>query len=159
LELVGGFASEVGDSVADADLALTLRYAGYRSIFEPRAMVFATSCDVAQPAVGYRSAVAAERLFWRAAPVVGWRRALLAHPATIVAEFIRTLPRPSAFTALAGRIAGACRMRSHRAHHQWLLDVKRAAESLLSIRRRVPARSEKPFDNMQPAAASGRLAA
>ncbi len=131
LELVGHFPSAVGDLNADVDLALTLRYAGYRAVLEPQSVVEATAGDLRlAPAHGLRYGLHSERLFWRTAGVVGWRYAIAAHVLGIVAEFSGSVPRIRAFTTFAGRLLGACAMGSHRAHRQWLLDVQRASQSL-----------------------------
>jgi hypothetical protein len=130
LELVGGLSPVVGDSVADVDLALSLRAAGYRGVLEHRSTVFAARHDIACSHAGFKTGLAAERLFWRAAPIAGWGKSILAHPVGVIGEFVRGLPTVGAFTALLGRIVGACQMRSHRAHHHWLVDVERAASAL-----------------------------
>jgi hypothetical protein len=134
LALVGGFSRAVGDAVVDADLALSLRAAGYLSVLDPRCVVVARLGDIAAPRSGFKSGLAAERLFWRAAPVAGWRRSLFCHPLGVLGDFVRALPSAGAFTALVGRVVGACEMRSHRAHHYWLVDVERAAMSLFRVR-------------------------
>jgi hypothetical protein len=135
LELVGGFPRAVGDGLADADLALALRFAGFQSILEPRSIVLATADCLAVPRPGFRQGLAAERLFWRAAPVLGWGKSVAAHPLGVFIEFVKALPRPSALAALLGRALGVCQMGSHRAHHQWLLDVERAAAVLFRTER------------------------
>jgi hypothetical protein len=133
LELVGHFPSAVGDLHADADLALTLRYAGYRAVLEPKSIVHTTAGDLQMaPTVGWRFGVNAERLFWRTAGTLGWSNTLAGHALGTIIEFGRNLPRFAAITTLAGRLLGACSLGSHRAHRQWLLDVRRASQSLLS---------------------------
>lgn len=130
LELVGGLPRAVGDALADADLALALKSAGYRSVLEPRSIVSATAGDIAAPQPGFRQGLTAERLFWRTAPTVGWRKSLAAHPLGVLSEFLQALPQAGALTALAGRLLGACQIGSHRAHHQWLLDIEGTAAAL-----------------------------
>ncbi len=130
LELVGGFPCAVGDALADVDLALALRFAGCKTTFEPQSIIRASAELLAAPRSGFRHGLAAERLFWRAAPVVGWCKSLAAHPLGVLAQSLQALPRPAALTALIGRLFAVCQFRSHRAHRQWLLDVKRAAVAL-----------------------------
>ena len=67
LELAGGLPRGVGDWFADADLAMTLRNAGYRSVFEPRSIALGTAGDIAPPKSSFRQGLGAERLFWRGA--------------------------------------------------------------------------------------------
>jgi Glycosyl transferase family 2 len=132
LELVGHFPTTVGDLHTDVDLALTLRYAGYRAVLEPRSVVQATAGDLLlAPNHGWRFGLNAERLFWRTAGTLGWSNALAGHALGAMSEFARNLPRLSAATTLAGRLIGACSLGRHRAHRQWLLDVRRASQSLL----------------------------
>ncbi len=132
LELVGHFPTIVGDLNADVDLALTLQYAGYRAVLEPRSIVEATAGDLGlASANGLLFGLNAERLFWRTAGIVGWRSAIAAHLLGTAAEFAGNLPRIGAFTTFVGRLIGACALGCHRAHRQWLLDVQRASQSLL----------------------------
>ncbi|MEX2141747.1 MAG: glycosyltransferase family A protein [Pirellulales bacterium] len=135
LELVGGLPRAIGDGLADADLALALRFAGYKGILEPRSIVLATADCLIAPRPGFRHGLAAERLFWRAAPVVGWGKSIAAHPLGVLVEFVTALPRPGALAVLLGRALGVCQMGSHRAHQQWLLDVERAAAALFRAER------------------------
>src|SRR5262249_3509065 len=63
LDLLGGFDTTLGD-YCDVDLALRLRSVGYRSVNEARSQVSATATKKSR--TGVRSALRAERLFWRA---------------------------------------------------------------------------------------------
>jgi hypothetical protein len=132
LELVGQFPSAVGDRHADVDLALTLRYAGYRALLEPHSIVRATVGDLElTPGRGWQFGLNAECLFWRTAGTLGWSSALAGHALGTFIEFGHNFPHPAALTTLAGRFIGACFMGRHHAHRQWLLDVRRASQSLL----------------------------
>ena len=130
LELLGGFSSEVGDELADVDTDLILRYAGYSSAVEPRCVVLASASHIMRNPIGFREGLAAERLFWRAAPITGWAKSLGAHPAGVFGDFITTLPRLGALSAMLGRLLGMCQLGKYRAHYQWLLDVRRTAAAL-----------------------------
>jgi hypothetical protein len=154
LELVGGLPRGVGYAFADADLAMSLRFAGYRSVVEPRSIAFCTAGDVAGPKASFRQGLAAERLFWRAAPAAGWFTSLARHPWGVLADFVGALPRAGAFTSLAGRFLAVCQMGSHRAHHQWLLDVQRAASALFRGSRGTRLRIDGPHDASLAAEAS-----
>jgi hypothetical protein len=146
LELVGGLPRGVGAAFADADLAMSLRFAGYRSMVEPRSIALATPGDIAPPKASFRQGLAAERLFWRAAPSAGWLKSLARHPWGVLREFTGALPHPGAFTSLAGRFLAVCQMGSHRAHHQWLFDVERAASALFRGSRSKRLRIDRPHD-------------
>jgi hypothetical protein len=149
LDLVGGF-SQIGDSVADVDLALSLRAAGYRCVLEPGSTLFAARHDIAAAHAGFRTGLAAECLFWRAAPIAGWGKSILAHPVGVIGEFLRALPSVGAFTAVFGRIVGACQMRDHRAHHHWLVDVERAAKALFRGTRPKHVRIDTAHESIRP---------
>jgi len=144
LELVGGLPRAVGDNLADVDLALTLKYAGYKSLLEPRSTVLAMAGDLVPPRVGFRRGLAAERLFWRAAPIVGWAKSIAAHPAGVVGDIVSALPGLRALSGLLGRLVACVQMRSHRAHHQWLIDVQRAAGALFRVTRPQQLRVDGP---------------
>jgi hypothetical protein len=144
LELVGGLPCALGDALADVDLALALRFAGYNAIFEPQSIIRASDELLAGPRLGFRQALAAERLFWRAAPVVGWCKSLAGHPLGVLIESLQALPRPAALLALFGRLLAVCQVRSHHTHHQWLLDVKRAAAVLHRAERAGRLRIDRP---------------
>lgn len=145
LELVGGLPSALGDYLADADLALTLRYAGYQAVLEPQSVVYATRGDLLFDAPhGLRHGLAAERLYWRTAPIVGWGKALLAHPFAFIRRMAKALPHPRALAELFGSVLGCCQLGSYRDHHQWLLDVQRAATALFRPERPQHLRIDEP---------------
>jgi hypothetical protein len=144
LDLVGGLPRAVGDGLADVDLALALRFAGYKATLEPQSIVRATPELLAATQSGFRHGLAAERLFWRAAPVVGWWKSLAAHPLGVLVESLQSLPRLSTLSTLVGRLIALCQLKSRRDHHQWLLDVKRAAASLLRAERSPRLRMDGP---------------
>ena len=124
LELIGGLSTEVGDALVDTDVSLALRFAGYRSVLEPRSIVMTIEGFESSPPPGFRHGLAAERLFWRAAPILGWGKSLIAYPWAVLADFVRSLPRPASLAMLVGRVLGACQMGSHRAYHQWLIELR-----------------------------------
>jgi hypothetical protein len=132
LELLGGLQRAVGDALADIDLALALKSAGYKAVCEARSVVLAPADGtLAASPPGFRQGLASERLFWRAVPVVGWGRAIVVHPLGVLIEFLTTLPRLAAFTALAGRLLAACEIRSRRTHRQWLRHLEESTAALL----------------------------
>lgn len=99
----GGFDALVGETLADIDLALSLRADNYVCVFEP-ACRLATKSDVpADEPGGFLQGRYAERLFWRHAMKIGWLRSLLLHPVEIVFDCLVSLSYPGAITRLAGR--------------------------------------------------------
>jgi hypothetical protein len=112
----------VGDEVADIDLALTLRAAGYRAVFEPAGKIFATAAEN-KPSRGFRAGRAAERLFWRNAPLAGWMRSLVAHPAAWLGDVAQVGLRPALLTHWLGRMVGCLEQASHRQRHAQLVEL------------------------------------
>ena len=122
----GMLSPEVGADLADMDLGLLLRHAGFISLVDPRLQVRTQDEPLEQLSV-FRRAVCAERLFWRNAPLIGWVRSLVAHPITIAADSTTHFPRPSVLANLAGRTVGAAMLSSARRHHHRLADLENAA--------------------------------
>ncbi|MFZ5828636.1 MAG: glycosyltransferase family 2 protein [Planctomycetota bacterium] len=113
LEAVGGFDESLG-AMCGADAALKLRQVGFRSALAAeskvrRAVALPLDSEMARGCT-------AETLFWRWAPLDGWRRALLAHAAMLVGEAVLCPFRPSITLRLMGRFAamlGAFRQKRH----------------------------------------------
>ncbi|HUY31387.1 MAG TPA: hypothetical protein VMV69_01295 [Pirellulales bacterium] len=114
------FDASLGDPLADSDLALRLRQAGYWARFEATSIVY-HSADP-PPVAGFVAARHAERLFWRHAPAAGLTRSIALHSLLVVGEFRRSFPRPAALTHLAGRMVAACDWGFHRRQRRrWAL--------------------------------------
>lgn len=109
----------VGDELADIDLALTLRAAGQRAVFEPASKILAPEAKVARTG-GFKAGRAAERLFWRNAPLSGWKRSLLAHPAAWLMDLTQVGLRPALLTHTLGRMIALLERGSYRARHAQL---------------------------------------
>jgi hypothetical protein len=101
------FDAALGPELADADLALRLCEAGYRTVCEPRSRVLQVR-DKPTLAGGFASARRAERLFWRHAAAKGWRRSLGSHALGVARELASSLPHPRAATQIAARLLAAC---------------------------------------------------
>jgi hypothetical protein len=126
LSTAGMLSHEVGADLADIDLGLLLRHAGFISLADPRLQVRAQEKPLEQLSV-FRRAICAERLFWRNAPLIGWMRSLVAHPVTVATDAVSHFPSPSVLTNLAGRAVGAAMVSSTRRHHHRLADLQNAA--------------------------------
>jgi hypothetical protein len=126
LTSVGGLSAEVGADLADIDLGLLLRHAGFTSLVDPRLQVRIPNRPLEQMSA-FRSAVRAERLFWRNAPLLGWGRSMLAHPMTVMGEVLKAFPGMGMFTGVAGHLVGAGMWSSARRHHQRLMDLRNSA--------------------------------
>ena len=127
VELSGvGLNAGVGDLLADVDLALALRHAGFRALVEPRSKVYGSAEP--QPERTFRQAIYAERLFWRSAPVVGWLAAMVCHPWVVAAEFVANFPSLAMVTQLAGRAVACFDTARHRRHHALLNQISDSAQ-------------------------------
>ncbi len=124
LSSVGYLSTEVGADLADVDLGLLLRHAGFSSLLDPRLRVRAPNrpLEVLSP---YWRAIYSERLFWRNAPVVGWLKSLAAHPIAVAADFAHHFP--AMLPKLAGRVIGMSMIGSARRHHQRQQDLRNSA--------------------------------
>jgi len=142
LEMAGRFPSIAGDGLAGLDVALRLAYIGFRTVLEPRCILYADPPDRLRGSA-LRRALQAERHFWRWAPGFGWLTSLPLHALTVAAEFLRTLPSPAALGQLAGRMLGTCYFASGRRHYQGLRRLREVARASIAPaggrRGRVPA--------------------
>jgi GT2 family glycosyltransferase len=122
-----GLSDDVGDRLADVDLAVALRHAGYRTVVEPGCKVYTD----AEPQVSrtFRQARQAERLFWRNAPAVGWTRAMVCHPWVVAAECVASLPSAAALTQLVARAIACFEKASHHRRHELLAQIADSAPS------------------------------
>ena len=102
---VGGFASVVGAGLADVDLGLALRAAGYRCLHEDQALI--TSEQATEHAhLSLADGRAAERLFWRHHDQGSWLALGVAHPLTWLNELIWNWHRPRLLLQWIGRMQG-----------------------------------------------------
>ncbi len=118
-----GLPVNLGDGLADIDLALGLAYAGMRNVVEPECIVFAESLTPAERS-GFRAGLFAERLFLRNLPVSGWLPAFALHGPTVVGELLRSISNGTTLTQIAGRLAAWFTLSDYRLHHH-LLGVAR----------------------------------
>lgn len=102
---VGGFPAWAhGDSIA-ADMAMSLRHAGFRCVVEPECLATA-DIAVVRDGRGFRHGRISERLFWRWASANGRVRSIAAHTALVAGECVITLWRPLMLLQLFGRFCG-----------------------------------------------------
>jgi hypothetical protein len=119
LEALGGFDPLVGDSMADVDLACSIRSLGLICLSEPRCRIEIAQLPVTRDGA-FRQAVSAERFFWRTAAGAGWARGLVAHAAAVAGELTRGVADLSMLSRLAGRLWGFCDQGRSRRHYQRL---------------------------------------
>jgi hypothetical protein len=124
LEALGdGLPVNLGDQVADVDLALGLRYAGFETVVEPQCAVYAERL-VGRDRGGFRAGLHAERLFLRNLPTSGWLPAFLLHPLAVAMELLLSVTSGTTLTQIAGRLAAWFSLADYRLHHH-LLNVAR----------------------------------
>jgi hypothetical protein len=106
LAALDGFDRNLGDRLADVDIALAIQALGRLHICEPASRLIQTADPWAAIANGgFVQGRTAERLFWRSAAQRGMAASLAMHPFTILADAICANPRASALTSLVGRLA------------------------------------------------------
>lgn len=123
LDALGGFAPEVGDELADVDLALSLSELGFRTAVEPECKVLAAASCELSAAGAFTCGRQLERLFLRHAPGAGALRAVLAHPLAIAADLAAELPRPSVLLKLMGRLVASWEFGTIRSYKQRLAEA------------------------------------
>lgn len=126
LEAVGGFAPGVADELASLDVALRLKRAGFRCVFDPQCNVFVQPASLPQPSAFARG-YGREKFFWRWAPSSGWKRSLLLHALTLSGACLSCLARPSNVMDVFGRFCASLSPWTHRQHWQSLQETPAAA--------------------------------
>jgi hypothetical protein len=104
IDALQGLDPDLGESVADVDLALRWRQLGCTAEFEPECVVFGSAINGRLPN-RFSAARDAESLFWKHAAACGWSRSLTAHAWLVAGETAGTLLRPSQAVRLLGRAA------------------------------------------------------
>jgi Glycosyl transferase family 2 len=122
-----GLPVNLGDGLADIDLALGLAHAGLRNVVEPECIVFAERLTPAERS-GFRAGLFAERLFLRNLPVTGWLPAFALHGLTVVGELLRSLSSGTTLTQLAGRLTAWFTLSDYRLHHHLLRVAREIVE-------------------------------
>lgn len=127
LETVGdGLPAGLGNALADVDLALAMRAAGYRAEIEPDCRVFAPGL-LAGPKSAYEEGLFAERLFWRNASVSGGKSAVWAHALVAIADLLGAAPRGRTIGQFAGRLRGMMAADDYRLRRAWLKSLQEQA--------------------------------
>jgi hypothetical protein len=126
LNAVGMLGTDVGVELADVQLGLLLRQAGYLSLVDPRLQVRVPTAPL-EDLGAFRRGMYAERMFWQHAAVVGWFRSLLAHPLAVARNVLSERPRRHVLAALAGRAAGMLMFGAIRRRQQALRQLRNLA--------------------------------
>lgn len=106
---VGGLDAGIGPELADIDMALSLRAAGYAAACEPASHISAAE-EPRHSASAFDQGSRAEFLFWKHATHQGWLGSVTAHVLLVGGEMLRAVFHPSLVASLFGRLHGcACR--------------------------------------------------
>jgi hypothetical protein len=103
LHRIGGLDPAVGTRLADVDLALALRSAGYGTACETGSRVTGPALDQDR-VLGWRESAQAEYLFWKHAGRRGWIRSLCGHTLLIASELLQSIVHPWRLIGLLGRL-------------------------------------------------------
>ncbi len=119
LAAVGGCTSQVGPTMADVELACSLRRAGYRAICEPASHVYSPRTPLPREAA-FGQGFCAERIFWRNAGSMGWKKSLALHPWVVAVDTLAHLMNPAVVLRLAGRLWACCQIGEYVRHYHEL---------------------------------------
>jgi hypothetical protein len=118
---LGGFCRDVGDELADVDLALALRDIGCRSVLEPKSQVAYLPLDGRRTILGAISrGRGAETLFWRHWGREGRTAGLLAHPIAALVDAWRHEGLIGGGLKLLGHTLGLSSLRAGSRYEQQL---------------------------------------
>jgi len=109
---VGGFCREVGDDLADIDLALTFRDLGCRTVLEPKCQVSLITQEDRSLLGAVSRGWSAETLFWRHWAREGRAVSLLAHPLSVLLDAVKDEGILSGGLKLLGRTLGLSSLRA-----------------------------------------------
>jgi len=124
VDALGGFAEEVGDELADIDLALSLAELGFRTAFEPACKVNAHGdLEGGKRTSALSRGRQLERLFLRHAAARGGIWAVLAHPLGIAADTWHDLPGLAAAFKLLGRFVASWEFGTIQAYKQRMAEA------------------------------------
>ena len=113
---VGRFPTVVGDALADVDLALSLNHAGLGTVVATDSIVNGTK--EATERSSYQTGLYNERLFWRHARFLGWKKAIAGYPLRLMKEWLTGCWMPSRYQQLVGRVRGFLERNDYQSFHE-----------------------------------------
>jgi len=153
-----GFSAELGDALADVDLALSLQAIGYRTAISVSSVIRTCLPPQREPA-SFLQGQHAERLFRRHCGQLGWLRSMIAHPLTILIAAIAEIPHPGAVTQVAGRCSTWFEQRSQRRYQELLEEARDEAALVPHATLSISARDTQQNPSRQDPRTSSRRAA
>lgn len=131
IELLGEPMAERLAEFADVDLGLRMHHVGYDIVCERESRITVHD-DMCESLTSYsHRGRAAERLFWRNAPMMGWIPSLAAHIGMIASECASGVMRPRQSTGVVGRLLALGEYPSYVRHWRQLLQVREVVQRSL----------------------------
>jgi hypothetical protein len=124
--LGGGLPIEVSEDLADIDLLLSLRQAGWQSVVEPNCRVFAASINSLK-SNGFACGLSAERFYWRHFTEAGGVGGLFSHAWSVVTDLLRSKPLWTAPAQALGRLVALCQFGHYRKQRQLISAARNVA--------------------------------
>jgi hypothetical protein len=153
-----GFSAELGDTLADIDLALSLHAIGYRSVVSASSVIRTTLPPQREPA-SFQHGQQAERLFRRHGGQLGWVRSMITHPLTVLISAIAEIPHPGAVAQLAGRCSAWFDQGSQRRYRELLEEARDEAALAPHSTLSISSRGAAPQASHRDAGSGSRRAA
>lgn len=100
--------AQVGPALADVDLALRLRQAGYQAVLEPSSQIVLSASTLPSEAAGKEHSRHLERLFWRHLAPADRLASVARHALSVLGESIVGIFTGRVLQTLQGRCQGAC---------------------------------------------------
>lgn len=141
---LGGLSELVGEQLADADVALSLRALGWRSVLDPACRLVADAECPAEP-LSFATGRCEERLFWRYAAAHGMFPVLILHLLAVLGRWLLRAYRWGAHIQMLGRLVAGCELRAGRRHLVMLRDLRANSRSPRD------AEQTAPHDSLEPA--------
>lgn len=106
MEVGSNLDAAFGAALADADLAMRLRAAGYQAVLEPTSLIMARGDMLPCAEPGPEQARHAERLYWRHVPKRGRLASLASHAALLAGETAWSVLGGRGLQTVQGRLQG-----------------------------------------------------
>jgi len=112
----------LGDRLADVDIGLSLRGAGYKTTVEPDSRIYDLD-QLVEDESPFRLGQQSERLFWRSIGKLGWKKSLAMYPLILLADVVRIANKLDGFWRLCGRLTAAMEVIRYRHHYRQIAKI------------------------------------
>ena len=145
---LGGIPAEIGDELADLDLALLLRATGWKLNVEMNSRLFAPEIDTTR-ANSFQSGLRSEHFFWRHANEHGLIKSLLTHPINAALEMARSESPAKIPGELLGRFIAACQFGCYRKYQQAKLALAAETDAIRAVQQTANAELRDPSTHLR----------